>query len=35
MFMAFHTTGKRRSRLIAIFATLLIIGVIVLLSTSA
>jgi hypothetical protein len=32
MFMAFHTTDKRRPWLIAVFATLLIIGVIVLLT---
>ncbi len=30
MFMAFHTTEKRRPRLIALFGTLLIVGSVVL-----
>ena len=34
MFMVFHSTAKRRPWLIALFATLLVIGVIVLLARS-
>lgn len=33
MFMAFHTSAKRRPYLIALFATLLVIGVAVLMLT--
>jgi hypothetical protein len=35
MFMAFHTSAKRRPWLIALFATLLIVGVMILLLTRA
>jgi hypothetical protein len=35
MFMAFHTSAKRRPWLIALFATLLIVGLMILLLTRA